>query len=368
MREAERVTGLRGEAALKALVDEVEAMSVRFTRERPEVFEEYTETPLSCAGYGVYFFPQTFARMWHVLEMWRGKKGILPQSPLEVLDVGSGTGAAGMAVARWGALHGIETKVTAMDRSALAVETGRRLFGACRELWPKAEWKGIVGDLTDERRVEVSLRKWDLMVCSFVLNELGDEKEKLAVMRRMLEWVKDGGALIILEPAGEKSSGDVMALRDVLAGEGMNVVAPCLHQRACPMRTASSGFCHDVRRWRVPDSLEFVNRGLQRTLWDVKVSYLIVESGKWKMESVASPASSLLFRVVSPVTRTKAHMVTRGCCEDGTLREVELQCRGLTKEALREFDEWERGDLARMQVERLLGDGRTWRVAKMEKK
>jgi len=270
-----------------------------------------------------------------------------------------------MAVARWRACHGARVNVTALDRSPLALETGQRIFEDCKELWPDATWTRVAGDVAGFRPKQ----KWDVVVCSFVLNELGDAAARLEAARNMLGWVKKNGVLIILEPAGEESSGVLMETRDALAAEGAKIVAPCLHNQPCPMRAvARRGVCHDVRKWRVPVSLEFVNRTLQRTVWDVKVSYLVIKVAGASCSHVddLGAGCSRYFRVVAPVTRTKAHVVTRGCCEDGTLRDIELQCRDAgDKAALRAFDEWERGDLAVMEVERLLGDGRTWRVQKL---
>ena len=368
VREAERATGLRGEKALAALAAGVEKMSVRFTRERPGAFADYTSTAPDCAGYGVYFFPQTFARMTHVLGQL---KNFATDAPLEILDVGSGTGAAGMAVARWSARHGGRANVTALDRSAAALETGQRLFEDCRELWPGAGWTRAAGDVAGFSPE----KKYDMVACCFMLNELGDSTARLEATRRMAGWLKEDGVLVILEPAGEETSGALMEMRDTLAAEGAGIVAPCLHNQPCPMRglVASRGFCHDVRKWRVPGSLEFVNRKLQRTVWDVKVSYLVVAGAscsqvdKQNFTIHLGAGCSRHFRVAAPVTRTKAHIVTRGCCADGTLRDLELQCRDAGKANLRAFDEWERGDLAFMEGERLLGDGRTWRVEKLQR-
>ena len=361
VREAERATNLKAEKALAALVETVEKLSVNFTRERPEIFHDYTSSAMGCAAYGAYFFPQTFTRVSHVMN----NLGIWGFGDLEILDVGSGTGAAGMAVARWAACHGIKAKITAMDKSQKALETGRRAFEGCKKLWPSAEWESVCEDIQNNP-VE---KKHDLILCSFVFNELGGATARLQAARQMLGQLNESGALIILEPAGEESSRALMEMRDTLAKEGVQIVAPCPHQEPCPMRVAGVGFCHDVRKWRVPNSLEFVNRKLQRTVWDVKVSYLVVGRDlrvrHTNTEQGATKDENLAFRVVAPVTRTKARVITRGCCADGTLRDFELQCRDASKPELRAFDEWERGDLAAAEVERLLGDGKTWRVKKM---
>ena len=367
VKEAERVTGLRGNAALRALTDEIERMSARFTRERPEVLGDYTATPLGCAAYGVYFFPQAYARMVHALSMWQGA-GLATRKDgdgvFSVLDMGSGTGAAGMAVASHAACHGIAARVAAVDRSGLALETAGRAFESCRELWPGVAWEGAEGDLKTWQGVEC---QYDMIVLCLVLNELPGVPDRLDAVRRMLGGLKPGGVMMVLEPAGEESGGALMKMRDTLVAEGFRVLAPCPHNAPCPMRgVAGGGFCHDVRRWRVPASLEFANRALQRTIWDVKVSYLVVGKGDTSNMS-RSDDNGLVFRVVAPVTRTKAHVVTRGCCADGTLRDFELQCREVDKAELRAFDAWERGDLAVARVERLLGDGRTWRVKRMER-
>ncbi|MCL1888276.1 MAG: small ribosomal subunit Rsm22 family protein [Kiritimatiellaeota bacterium] len=371
-REAERVTRLRGPAALNALASEIGAMGARFTRERPDAFDDYTETPAACAAYGIYFFPQTHARTQHVLDMWQGAGLATTGKTLDILDVGSGTGAAGMAVAGRLACHSAKTRVTALDRSPLALETARRIFTDCKTLWPDAEYEGVECDVS---RWEPAGRQWDIMVCGFVLNELGGADERLALAQRMLGGLKPGGVLLVLEPAGEEASVVVMELRDALATQGVRVLAPCPHQLSCPMRAAPvarRGYCHDVRSWRVPASLEFVNRTQRRTIWDVKTTYLVgVRNEELGVRSYNSsfltPNSSLTFRLVSPVTRTKAHVVLRGCCADGTLRDFELQCRDATKAELRALDTWQRGDLATADVERLLGDGRTWRVKRLEK-
>ena len=357
VREAERATNLKAEKALAALVETVEKMSVNFTCERPEIFHDYTASAMGCAAYGVYFFPQTFARASHVMK----NLGIWKFGDLEILDVGSGTGAAGMAVARWAACHGVKAKITALDRSSPALETGARAFHDCKNLWPAAAWESACGDVQNWR-IE---KKFDIILCSFVFNELGGATARLQAARQMLGRLNENGALIILEPAGEESSRALMEMRDTLAKEGVQIVAPCPHQEPCPMRVAGVGFCHDVRKWRVPASLEFVNRKLRRTVWDVKVSYLVLR--RTNTEQGAAKDENLAFRVVAPVTRTKARVITRGCCADGTLRDFELQCRDATKPELRAFDEWERGDLAVTETERLLGDGKTWRAKKMKR-
>lgn len=343
------------EAALAALESAAGQLSDSFTVARPGAFRDYAADARLRAAYGVLFFPQTFMRLRQVLREWR--QMVAGGSPVRrVLDLGCGTGASALAAAM--ELAGTEATIEAVDHAPEALASLRQLFDACRTLWPQVSLEIRVSDV----RADHAPGSFDLILASFVMNELfagpGDGPCE-AWLRRQLARLTPGGCLIVVEPAGEAPCTRLQRLRNRFnADNGLRVLAPCRHAGPCPMPGAACGWCHDVRSWRVPDSVNLINRHLFRSVQKLKYGLLILQ----RAPANGDPGDPARFRLVGPILRTKGRLVTRGCCGDGVLRELELMTRGLSRQQIDALAAWERGDVLRMVGGRPLGDGRIWRV------
>ena len=375
--------------ALQCLESAAARLSDQFTVDRPSIFRDYSSDPLSLAAYGIFFFPQTFARVNLVIGEWLTSGALnrrcstadgiaadnksypiqredvaIVASPAQqktgvfrLLDLGCGVGASTLAAANLLRDHPLE--LIAADHAPGALAALRQVFDDCRTLWPTASLATHVRDVHDDGIPGT----FDLILASFALNEIfpdGDEPRVERWLRRQLDRLAPGGSLVVVEPAGVATCERLQRLRDRLVRDKhFTIVAPCPHRLPCPMLGANCGFCHDVRSWRVPDSVNLINRRMFRSVHDLKHGLLVVRRAA---PAAAPDTPDLLFRMVGPMNRDKARVATDGCCGDGTLRKIEMMTRGLSRTQVDAFAAHERGDRLHLVNARLLGDGRTWRT------
>ena len=354
-----RATGISDHVeALRLLESAAAQLSTRFTVDRPAAFRDYSSDPHSLAAYGSLFFPQTFARVSVVIDECLGSlafSDVRPPTALQILDLGCGTGSATLAAAL--ILQNRPLLLQAVDHAPAALASLRRLFDDCHPLWPAATLSTHARDAQEDGLPGV----FDLILASFVLNELfpdGSDPRADVWLQNQLLRLSPNGCLILLEPAGTSACNRLQRLRDRLVrNPEFTVVAPCPHRQPCPMFGANCGYCHDVRSWRVPDSVNLINRRMFLSIHDLKFGFLAIQRATPALEPPTS-----LFRMVGPMNRDKARVATYGCCGDGTLRKIELMTRGLSRLQIDALAAHERGDRLHMVNPRLLGDHRTWRV------
>jgi ribosomal protein RSM22 (predicted rRNA methylase) len=355
-------------AAMFDLEGAAAKLSDHFTIARPEAFAEYASDPATLAAYGLLFFPQTFARVSLVLQECRASGAIppppaadQPAPPFRLLDLGSGAGASTLAAALL--LRDRPVALQAVDHAPAALAALQQLFTDRRPLWPSATLTTRTGDL----RTDGLPGTFDLILASFVLNESFPAPAEAPAERwvqQQLARLAPGGLLVILEPAGPATCTRLQRLRERLAGSReYAIVAPCPHAKPCPLLVDGHGFCHDVRSWCVPDSVNRINRHLQRAVHTLKYGFLVLQR---RTASTAAPAAELHGRLAGPMSRDKARLATYACCSDGSLRKIELMTRHLARTELNHLIAQERGDRLRLKQPRLLGDGRTWRVEALE--
>ena len=278
-----------------------------------------------------------------------------------VLDLGCGSGAATLAAAMMLPDHPLA--LHAVDHAPQALAALQQLFDDCHTLWPSATLTMHSRDVHDDGIPGT----FDLILASFVLNELfpdSDDPRAQLWIRQQVKRLAPGGFLVVLEPAGLATCGRLQHLRNRLAADhNLTIVAPCPHHLPCPMLGANCGFCHDVRSWRVPDSVNLINRRMFLSVHDLKYGLLVLQ--RTAAPSQTDPPATR-FRMVGPMNRDKARVATYGCCNDGTLRKIELMTRGLSRAQIDALAAHERGDRLRIVNPRLLGDNRTWRVEALE--
>jgi ribosomal protein RSM22 (predicted rRNA methylase) len=327
---------------------------------------------MSLAAYGIFFFPQTFMRMRAVLREWRTASGETffaenqrENRPFRILDLGCGAGASTLAAAM--ALRGHVVAITAVDHSPQALAALRRLFDATRgKFCPDATLETLPLDA----RADGVAGVFELILASFVVNELFPSAEDAVIerwLRAQLNRLSPHGALVMIEPAGAATCERLQRLRNHFADDpSVAILAPCPHALPCPLFGAERGWCHDVRSWRVPDSVNLINRHMFRSVQDLKHGLLILGRRTPGPRQPPWQQDADCFRMIAPMKRTKGCITTCGCFGDGTLHDVEIMTRALThdqKDALMAFD---RGDVFRAIGGRLLGNGRTRRVNALE--
>jgi ribosomal protein RSM22 (predicted rRNA methylase) len=345
--------------AVERLAHAAGVLSDAFTTGREPGFDRYADDRRALAAYGLFFFPRAYARTLRVLRECaaRTRLPVPDRGPLRILDLGAGTGAAGLAALALAAERHPDRplELELVDQARGGFEPARRLFDAGRSLWPHASLRETVGDLRTYR----GDTRADLVLASFALNEWIEQDpaaDLAAWVAERMTGLRPGGWLVLLEPSLRLTCERMERLRDTLAAaRRFRILAPCPHHQACPMLAAKRGWCHEVRQWTAPESLHWINRTLRRDVHLLKFSFLALEN--------APPADAPWTRLVSPVAREKGKYTAHGCAPDGTLHTLEWLARHLTDDQRAASESLERGDRIHPGPATLLGDQRTQRCA-----
>jgi ribosomal protein RSM22 (predicted rRNA methylase) len=152
--------------------------------------------------------------------------------PDSLLDLGAGPGTASWAVAEtWPTLQRVTAVEAAAEMRRLAAELAR---SAPSSAVARAEW------LAQTLPHGIPPARFDLVTLSYVLAEL-DERDRAATVERA--WRATADALVVVEPGTPSGYVRMLEARDALIALGATVVAPCPHDRECPL-AGTGDWCH----------------------------------------------------------------------------------------------------------------------------
>jgi len=273
------------------------------------------------AAYAAYRLPATLATAGAALQYVRQRRP--GWTPRTLLDAGAGPGAAAWAAAEvWPALESL----TLLERDERMIRLGRRL--AAQSSSPAlrdARWRRA--DLTGAWGQENEPASYDLVVSSYTLGEIPPEQRDDVVDRL---WAatgahvgaraddgRDGSAaddavLLIVEPGTPAGFAVVREARSRVIAAGGTVVAPCPHDRACPM--ADGDWCHFSRR---------VTRS--RAHMQAKGVSIGYEDEKYSYVAVARPPgthSAIAGRVLRHPQTRPGHVILELCAPMGLEKTV----------------------------------------------
>lgn len=215
-------------------------------------------------------------------------------SPKTLLDVGAGPGTVGWA--------GVEyfpdiDEVTFFDNN-------RQFLELAGHLAEHSEHGGLRGAKTqngDFCQAPPGTAA-DLVVASYAMAEL--PVSKVASATRNL-WLSCKAMLMIIEPGTPQGYARILEARSVLIKEGAHIVAPCSHQKPCPL--ISPDWCHfKARLMRSREHMHAKNATVP--FEDEKFSYLIVSR---------SSAEAIGARILAPPIATKVETRFKLCSENG---------------------------------------------------
>ncbi len=227
------------------------------------------------SAYVLYYWPISYAQVRFSLEA----SGILPLRdappegrPFRVLDLGSGPGPAGVAVADAlrEAYPGHPVQIVALDRSALALEVAERIAtgktgrhqGKTHDEEMGITFKGFHGwDAQVSEPDELPAGPFDVVVASHLFNEINDGSDqplgrRTGLAEAALNRRAEGGIFLLLEPALLSTSREAIALRDALVAEGHSLRWPCPWRGPCHAIERPGGTCHMEFSWSPPPILE----------------------------------------------------------------------------------------------------------------
>ncbi len=246
----------------KSLYASAEALSLRYRTESSSQ-QVFIKTYEEALAYLCTRFPATFAANYAVfLEIQ--KKG-LSRDIHSVLDIGSGSGAALWAAQQ--VLEGLYS-YTLLERDPHLIKLGKSLINAF-SLSVETPW--IMGDYTKG----LPTSKYDLVVISYSLGEVGPQLWE-NILAQAFDSCKK--MVVILEPGTPVGYKKLMKMREILIRLGGYIVAPCPHNKPCPMQ--GSDWCHFSQRLPRSSLHRLVKNG-SLGYEDEKFSYLIVSKNHY---------------------------------------------------------------------------------------
>ena len=215
------------------------SVSARYRGERNDTGRALARGREEALGYAAMILPAAYAQLRGAMSAtserapgWR---------PATMLDIGSGPGTALWAAAeRWSSLR----EMVAWEREAAFIDLGRKLAQASANPAVKGvRWEQLtvgVGAGPAETAT------YDLVVLGHVLNELSEELQESVVE---LAWERCAGVLLTVEPGTSAAFPVVKRARERLLASGAFTLAPCAHDRECPL---VGDWCHFPQRLNRP--------------------------------------------------------------------------------------------------------------------
>jgi ribosomal protein RSM22 (predicted rRNA methylase) len=183
-------------------------------------------------AYALARMPATYAAVSACLTaIGEARTDFAPQS---MLDVGTGPGTAAWAAT--GVFQSL-SEVLLLDANPALITLARTLAAANERLADAGFRSGSAAELL------ANAPGADLVVASYVVAEL-DECERAHLAETM--WEKTRDTLLIVEPGTPAGYARIIALRAQLVANGAHVVAPCPHDKPCPL--VAPDWCHFAQR------------------------------------------------------------------------------------------------------------------------
>lgn len=242
--------------ALAAASDE---LSKRYRSPDRDQHQIFMTTDAHRLAYLAVRFPATYAVIRRVLLETHQRMPAF--SPKSICDVGAGPGTAA-----WAALEVFPEIAQAVlhEKDIGLIELGKRLMQKSAHLTLRsAEWKQC--DLAQG----ITLTSHDLVVLSYVIGELPLERLKELIK---LSWEATAQVLVVIEPGTPHGFARIRAVRQQLIDEGAFLVAPCPHQKACPMPPGD--WCHFAERLERSD-IHMAVKEVEVGYEDEKYSYVV---------------------------------------------------------------------------------------------
>ena len=172
----------------------------------------------------------------------------------------------------------------------------------------------------------------DLVVSAFVLSDIPSDVFRKSVVDQL--WAHTSDTLVLIDRGTPYGS---LCIREARAhllaratdnSEDFHIVAPCMHEKPCPMQSVNS-WCHFSQRVRLsPVSREAKNTSTNHE--DAKYSYVVFRRGKRPVmsevlneggdeESDLVPATYAWPRLVQAPMKRDKHVVLDLCASSGKM-------------------------------------------------
>lgn len=275
---------LHSDRDLRKIADSVLQLSDYFIA-RPDQPTPWTEEWARLA-YMFYYLPLNSARLKAVIDEIAPA---LPSLEIEqVIDFG-----AGLATFSRQLEPVLKADYRLVERSSHPSE----ILGRLEPELAFARWRPEIPEKSEIRR------RPTLTCFSYSLTELNE----------LPGWAYDSHALLIVEPSTQDDGRKLLQLREKLLTKDFVALAPCTHQRPCPLlHQSKSDWCHDRIHLEQPEWMKRVEEFLPMKNKTLTMSYLFVAHKKAVRMPAENPRKA---RVVGDMLKEKGkdrQMICRG--------------------------------------------------------
>ena len=258
-------------------------------------------SPLERLAYAAVRLPATAAALDAVLDALASQGA---GAPVTVTDLGAGPATVlWPLLERWPSI----ARVTLVDRDPEMLRLGLRLWDRAHGEGRGPELVTLAGDL-----VSAGAPPADLVIASYAIGELDAAALDRAVDRAL---ALSRGWLLLVEPGTPAGFARIRAARDRVLAAGATIVAPCPHDRACPMTGAD--WCHfatRLERSRAHRQLKHAALGWE----DEKFSYVIAAPTSASADPVAPvPTAAVPARIIRRPRKETGHVRLTLCGREG---------------------------------------------------
>ena len=266
-----------------------QALSQKYRGER-QVSARLLQSAPEAMAYAAVRMPATFGAVSEALQKIIE---VFDFSPQTMLDVGAGTGACG-----WAAQGLFDLKnLICLERESVMRDLGKTLMSNNEyPVLSQAQWYDF-----DLLRDDIAY-KADLVTASYIINELPDVEKEKAILKL---WQATEQVLLIVEPGTSQAFAGLLKLRDFLVSQGAHIIAPCPHQKECPLN--GGDWCHFSAR--------IARSRLHRQLKSAEMGY---EDEKYCFMAFSRQPLALSYnRVLKEPKVSKAEVVCELCTDNG---------------------------------------------------
>ncbi len=211
----ERIEKITLEMQHGKIIEESQSISKKY-RENEGEGKKLVTKQTEAIAYAISRMPATYCAVYSAFVQCLKNYN---QDVKSVLDIGAGTGAATWAVTNLVNVN----KIICLEREDEMRRVGEQLMEGNMV---NVDWKAF--DLSKDEIQE----KADLVITSYVINELAQEDRKRAIMKL---WNSTNGMLLIIEPGTPEGFKHILEAREILSEQGANIIAPCSHHLQCPI-------------------------------------------------------------------------------------------------------------------------------------
>lgn len=218
--------------------------------------------------------------------------------PSSLLDLGAGPGTATLAALD----HWPDLKIAALVEHNSSMNHFNK--GLLKSLNAEANFEHFQKDILNFS----PSRTYDLVTLGYVLGELNKEQQ-LNVLETA--WKTTENFLVITMPGTPHDYQTLILARDFLIQHKGHVVAPCPHNKKCPLE-GTSDWCHFSIRINRTKTHKHTKQGVLG-YEDEKFSYLIISKNKTAQD---------FSRIIRKPIKRPGHILLDLCTNDGIKRKI----------------------------------------------